>query len=232
MTSFPNLLSALADRFGSQITRGPRVLRAIKGLKAIAGAEAKTTHKKPMQIKHLRAIYKTQSRRRRRRGGKRFRRDRHWQGAVTQYRAALRVKELLALKVRDVRITRFGAVITVRNAKNHAHAKSTVVPREDDCCAVRILERAMAGRRQSDRIFTFARDKYNAKLKRWAARSCGWEATSHSLRARWTTDAFLRGVPLKQVVSHGRWASEESVKHYNFPDEDDRMDQAVHLRRL
>ena len=227
MTSFPNLLCAIGSRLKRTVRIGPRTKRALRGLKKLAGRNAVTRHKTPLQLKHLRKIKRCQRRR-----GRSPRRNPLWQGALVQCRAALRIKELLKLRVRDVRITAAGAYVKVSNAKNHAHSKTTVVPRESDCCAVKALERACRGKDGRDRVFEFGRGTYNAALRRWARKACGLRATSHSLRAGWTTDAFLREVPLHIVVMHGRWGSAEAVRHYNHPDDEDRLAQELHLRRL
>ena len=58
------------------------------------------------------------------------------------------------------------------------------------------------GKRAQDKLFPVARSDYNKFVYSVATKICGIKATSHSLRAGWATDAFLRGMSEAEVMTH------------------------------
>ena len=82
----------------------------------------------------------------------------------------------------------------------------------------------MTGKRPQDKLFAATKDELNKFVGRIVQKICGIKATSHSLRAGWATDAFLRGMSEAEVMTHGRWKSSESLaRYYYVPDLEDQL---------
>ena len=79
-----------------------------------------------------------------------------------------------------------------------------------------LLRRRVAGRDPLDPLFGLSydqlRDAFNAAIVRIGAGGIGF--VLHSCRHGGATDDYLRGVPVLDIVQHGRWASHQGARRY------------------
>ena len=142
--------------------------------------------------------------------------------------AALRVSELVALDVDDVRLVERGIVLRVLRRKTAGeYVELGVMPsgRAIRCPVDAILSwRRIRGERPGALFVGVSRDgslseerltdSSARRLVERRAQAAGIDLTSHSLRATFATLATVKRVPITTIMKHGGWQSVSTVKDY------------------
>jgi integrase len=135
----------------------------------------------------------------------------------------LRGSEIVELRRQDVSLPgdrRLGSVGMDPNS-GHLRLRQTKTGTEQavqifDSSVLHLLAVICKSKKPSDRVFAFSsaslRNWFQAACRRLGLQQCGY--VLHSLRHGGATRDFLRGVPIGDILSRGRWESNKTSRRY------------------
>lgn len=152
-----------------------------------------------------------------------FSRQGHLQYALAvllSFDCYLRVSELTSLRIRDIIVgasignVHSGVSLVLRQSKRGQN--QSVAVRMAPLCSILAFILQRRGARPDDKLFSFSsfqfRDMLHTAISVLGLGSLS--VTPHSLRHGGATLDFLRGFPLDDILTRGRWSSVGSARHY------------------